>query len=103
MSGPRGVARRVMGPIAVDADHAPVHAPACADHAGVLDDRVTHGPPLAVRDEGAAGAEAARDRTVGPRAERDLADLVEAFDPQRRVPEPAFLGREAVLDGAERP
>ena len=80
-----------------------IHAPARADHAAVLDDRVADRAPHAVGDQRAAGAEAARDRAVGPGPERDLADLVEAFDPQGRVPEPAFLGREALLDGVERP
>ena len=102
-SGTGGLAGRVVGPVAVDADDAPVHAPVRADHAAVLDDRVADRAPLAVGNQRAAGAEAARDRAVGPGAECDLPDLVETLDPQIRVPEPAFLGRKVSLDRVERP
>src|SRR5918995_4608987 len=97
-SGPGGLAGWVVRPVAVDADHAPVHVPVRADHPGVLDDRVADRAPFSVGHQRPAGAEAARNRAVGPGAERDFPDLVEALDPQIRVPEPAFLGAEASLD-----
>src|ERR1041385_6585800 len=101
--GTGGLAVRVIGPIAIEPDHAPLHAPVGADHAAVLGDRIADGAPYAVGDQSAAGAEAARDRAVGPGPERHLLDLVDAFNPQVGVPEPAFLGGEAVLDRAEPP
>ena len=41
-SGPRHLAGRVVGPVAVEPDHAPFDAPGRADHAGVLADGVVH-------------------------------------------------------------
>ncbi len=94
---------RVVGPVAVDADHAPLDAPGRADHAAVLDDGIAHRPPMAVGGQRAAAAEPARNGAVGPWPERDLADLVEVRDLQVGIPEPAFLGRKPLLNGAERP
>jgi hypothetical protein len=40
ISGPRHLALRIIGPVAVEADHAPFHAVTCPQHAGVLNDRI---------------------------------------------------------------
>src|SRR4051794_9618843 len=102
-SGLGGLAGGGVGPVAVEADHAPLHAPTGADHAAVLDDRVFHRAPLAVGDQGAAGAEPARDGAVSPGPERDLANLLDGLNAQVGIPEPVFLGPKAALDLIDRP
>src|SRR5262249_33001827 len=52
----RHLAGGVVGPVAIDADHAPFNAPDRADRAAVLDDGIVHRPPAAIRDQGHAGA-----------------------------------------------
>src|SRR5207248_6037647 len=100
--GPGSPAFRVVSPVAIDPDHAPLDAPTATDHAAVLDDRIADRPPVAVRDLDAAGAEPARNGAVGPGPVGDFADLVEVRDLQIGVPEPAFLGRKPPLNGGER-
>src|ERR1044071_4718653 len=90
--GTGGLAVGVIGPIAIEPDHAPLHAPVGADHAAILDDRVADGAPHAVGNQRAPAAEPARNGAVGPGPESHLLDLIEAVDPQVGVPEPAFLG-----------
>src|SRR5262245_18514288 len=58
----------VIGPVAVEPDDAPLDAPARADHAGVLGDRIVDGVLAAVRDLDDAAAEAARNGVGGPGA-----------------------------------
>src|SRR5262249_27239617 len=83
--GPR--ARRAIGPVAIEAGHAPFEAPAGADRARILDDRVMDGVLAPVRDFDNAAAEAARHRIGGPGPERGFPDLLEGDDPQVAAPE----------------
>src|SRR5215212_5948793 len=85
---------RVVGPVAVDADHAPLHAPLPTDHAAVFDDRVADRPPVPVGDQRPAAAKAAGNGPVRPGPVGHFADAVEGRDLQVGIPEPAFLGGE---------
>src|SRR5215216_4491714 len=86
-SGPRYLARRVIGPVAVNADHTPFHAPGRADHGGVLDDRIVHLAPASVGDQRPSGAEPARNGAVRPRPGYHLTHAVELDDAQIGIPE----------------
>src|SRR4051812_5544122 len=97
-SGLGHLASRVVGPIAVEADHAPFDPEARADEAAVLDDREVHLPPGAVRDERVGAAEPARNGARHPRPERDLAHVLKINDLEIGVPEPALLGAEGGSD-----
>src|SRR5215472_8671935 len=90
-SRPRRPAGRVVGPVAVEPDHAPLDPPVGADHAGVLLDRIVDRVPAAVGDLDAAAAEAPRDALRRPGAERGLADILETDDGEIAGPEGAFL------------
>ena len=57
-----GAAGRVVGPVAVEPDHAPFHPPADTEPAGGLQDRVVDRVARAVRGVRDAVAEPARDR-----------------------------------------
>src|SRR2546430_1656914 len=85
-SGLRHLAGRVVGPVAIEPDHAPFDAPLGADHAGVLGNRIMDGVLAAVRDLDHAAAETARDGVGGPGAERGLANLLETDDLEVDVP-----------------
>src|SRR5262249_43219132 len=74
---PRHLAGRVVGPVAVEPDDAPLDAPGGADHAAILGDGVMNDVPAAVRDFDDAAAEPAWNGLRGPGAERGLADLLE--------------------------
>ena len=76
--------------------------PSRSDHPAVLDDRIVHWPPDAVRDQDARGAVPARDRAFRPGPQRGLLDVVEFEDFQVGVPEPAFLGAKPRLDRVQR-
>src|SRR5262245_52265743 len=79
---PRHLAGRVVGPVAVEPDDAPLDAPAGTDHAAILGDGIMDDVPAAVRDLDDAAAETAWNGLCGPRAERGLADLLEIEDAQ---------------------
>src|SRR4051812_49396217 len=69
-----GAAGRVVGPVAVEPDHAPFHALAVAGEAAILDDREMHLAHLAVREHGLAGAIAAGGVFRWPGPGRGLGD-----------------------------
>src|SRR3954469_12681042 len=98
-----GAAGRVVGPVAVEPDHAPFDALAVAGEAAILDDREMHLAQLAVREHGFTGAIAARDVVGGPGPERGLVNGGEAGDLQRGIPERAFLLPELRGDRRQRP
>src|SRR5690606_38676415 len=101
-SGPGRAASGAIGEVAVDADHAPFHAPGGADQSAVLDDGIADRPPAPVRGLGAAAAEAAGHGAGRPRPERHLPNAVEGHDLQAGVPELALLEGKTALDGGER-
>src|SRR6476620_9122845 len=78
----RHLAGRVVRPVAIEADHAPLDTPAGADHPGVLGDRVVDGMLAAVGDLDDPATEAARNAVGRPGAERGLADPFEIDDPE---------------------
>src|SRR5689334_6632710 len=80
--GPRHRAGGIVSPVAIEPVHAPLHAPADAEPAAGLIDRVADLVARAVRDACDPGAEAPRDRLRGPWAECELADAVNAQDVQ---------------------
>src|SRR5712672_1213260 len=77
---PPHLAHRVIRPVAVEADDAPLDTPTRADHAAVLGDGVMDHVSAAVGDFDDAAAEAAWNGLRGPRAERGLAHLLEIED-----------------------
>src|SRR5581483_12277608 len=101
-SGPRHLAAGRVGPVTVEPDDAPLHAPTAADHPAILDDGVVDPPPATVRHERATAAKSTGDRAFGPRPRRDLVDAIEADDGELGIPEPAFLAGESALDFPER-
>src|SRR5262249_33922913 len=92
-SGLGHAAARVVGPVAVEADHAPFHAPARPDPAGILADPVVDRAGARVGDEGDAAAIAAGNgiRRPAPGPVGRLADAVDLHDVQGRLPEGALL------------
>src|SRR4030088_128969 len=97
-SGPRHLAGRIVGPVAVEADHAPLDTPIGTDHAGVLGDGVVDGVLAAVGDFDDAAAESTWDGLCGPRTKCRFADLREIDDSEVAVPVPALLAIEALGD-----
>src|SRR5712691_10152445 len=93
-SGPRHFARRIEGPVAIKADHAPLHPISRADQTTVLDDRVIDRPLDAIGHEHHRLAEPARDGGLDPGTECDLAHLLELDDLEIGGPEPALLAAE---------
>src|SRR3954465_9999521 len=90
-SGPRHLAGRVEGPVAVEAVDAELDAPGHADHAEVLAHRVVDAALHAVRQGGRGGGEPAGD-VVEPRGPpADAADVLVFDDLKARVPELRFL------------
>src|SRR6476659_10911181 len=89
-SGPRHLAGRVEGPVAVEAVDAELDAPGHADHAEVLAHRVVDAALDAVRQRGRRGAEPARDVVETPRPPADAADVLVFDDLEVRVPELRF-------------
>src|SRR4029078_1128897 len=85
-----GLAGGIVGPVAVEADHAPVDAPPGAAGAGVVADRVVDPPPRAVAHHRVPGAEAARNRGVVPRPPGSLADALDAVCLQAGTPAPRY-------------
>src|SRR5262245_41591359 len=79
---PRHLAGRVVRPVAVEPDDAPLDAPARADHPGVLGDGIVDDVPAAVRDFDDAAAETAWNGLRRPRAKGGLAHLLEIEDAQ---------------------
>src|SRR5262245_13752875 len=71
---PGHLAGRIIGPVAIEPDDAPLDAPARADHAGVLGDRIVDSVLAAVGDLDDPAAEAAWNGVGGPGPERGLAD-----------------------------
>ncbi len=102
-SGPRHIARRIVGPVAVESHHAPLDAPALADHAGVLGNRIMDRVPAPIRYLDDTAAEATRNGVRRPWPECGFADQVEAPDVKGRLPETVFLEIEARADEGERP
>ena len=76
-SGAGHLAGGIEGPVAVEPDHAPLHAPARADEAGILADRIMHRPLAAITDQGDGATESARDRVGCPGPERGFTHLLE--------------------------
>src|SRR5258708_1092296 len=101
-SGLRHLAGRTIRPVAVEPDHAPLDAPALADDARVLPDRVVHGVLEPIRYQRKRTAEPARYGLRRPGPECSLAHLLEPDDGEFRIPEAAFLLGEAVTDPVER-
>src|SRR5579871_3904395 len=87
----RGLAEGVVGPVAVQPDHAPFDALAEAGKAAVLDDRIVDAMHLAVTQHHAAGAVAARDVVGLPGPEGDLVNIAIGFDLELRIPVHALL------------
>src|SRR6516162_3989513 len=79
---PRHFAGWIVGPIAIEAFHAPFDAPAFADYAEVFADRIMHGVLEAVGHEGKRAAVPARDGMRRPRPKCGLANLLESDDDQ---------------------
>src|ERR1700761_5545305 len=86
-SRPRAPAVRLIGPFAVEADHAELNADTDADHAAVLGDRVVHRAPHAIGDHGGRLAEPARDCARRPWLPGHFLDPLEAGDLQVGIPE----------------
>src|SRR5438105_2602933 len=97
---PGHAAGRVVGPVAVEADHAPFHPPADAEPAGGFQDRIVDRMARAVRDARDTIAEPARDRLGGaaPWPECRFPDAVDAEDFQVGSPELGFLVAELGVD-----
>src|SRR5262245_38898863 len=91
-SGLGHAAARVVGPVAVEADHAPFHAPACTDKAGILADPVVDRTGARVGNEGEATAKAAGNGIgrPAPGPVGRLTDAVDLHDEQGRLPEGAL-------------
>src|SRR6185312_6833023 len=102
-SGLGGAAAGTVGPVAVEAGHAPFDALSEAGEPAILDDRIVHRTHLAVAQHHVAAAEAARDVVGLPGAERGLVDAPEAGDDKLRIPELAFLFLELRRDRGQRP
>src|SRR5215216_1230629 len=101
---PRHAAPRIVGPVPVEPDDAPLHAPTGADPAGVLTDPVVDGAGTRVGHQRHAAAKAARDavrRAARPWPERGLVNTVESDDLQIGLPELALLLGEPRHDLAE--
>src|SRR5215471_15575599 len=94
----RHLAGRIIRPVAVETDNAPLDAPGHADHAGVLTDRVIHRMIAPVADSRDNCAVAARYRLRSPWAVCDFPYSVEADDLQVGIPEPTLLMGKAGLD-----
>src|SRR5688500_7832849 len=97
---PRHAAGRIVGPVAVESDDAPLPPPADSEAAGVLEDGVVAGMASAVADAGDAVAEPARDRLRGalPWPESNFSDPLDAEDFKIRVPVRTFLVAELGMD-----
>src|SRR5438094_4062624 len=95
---PRHPTRRIVGPVAVEPDHAPFDPVGRADYAGVLTDRVIDRvlEPIGDKSDGAAEPARYRVRWSGPVG--DLAHLVERHDRKLGVPEATFLLGETCAD-----
>src|SRR6516162_5092396 len=78
----RHLARRIVRPVAVETDDAPLDTPRHPDHAGVLTDRVIHRVVSAVAYSGDSRTVTARYRLRSPRAICDFPYSVEADDLQ---------------------
>src|SRR5450756_962665 len=100
--GLRHLAGRVIGPVAVEADHAPFDAPGHADHAGILADPVIHPVLAPVTDRGHRRAEPARNGSLRPGPVGGFAHPLEVENLQVGVPELALLLGETCADLAER-
>src|SRR5262249_45491831 len=96
--GPRHLAGRIVRPVAVETDDAPLDAPGHADHAGVLTDRVIHRMISPVAYSRDSCTVAARYRLRSPWAVCDFPYSVEADDLQIVLPEPTLLLGKAGLD-----
>src|SRR5262245_49461296 len=90
-SGTRHQAARVIGPVAVEADHTPFDPPGHPEPTTGLADRIMERPLAPVRDERNAIAEPARDRLRGPGAECRLANALDAENLEVGLPVLAFL------------
>src|SRR5580658_6580271 len=94
----RETAGRLVGPFAVEPDHAELDAIADAEHPGVLGDRVIHRAPHAVGDEHRGAAGPPRNGAGRPGLPRHLLDFFKSDDLEVGVPELSLLGAEAALD-----
>jgi|SRR5215471_19957441 len=97
----RHLARRIVRPVAVETDDAPLDTPRHPDHAGVLTDRVIHRVVSPVAYSSDSCTVTARYRLRGPRAVCDFPYSVEADDLQLGIPEPTLLLGEAGSDPAQ--
>src|SRR5256885_15426322 len=100
----RHAAPRIVGPVPIEAHHAPLHAPTDPDPPGVLTDPVVDGAGTGVRHQRRAAAVAARDGVrcaSRPRPEGGLVNAVESDDLQAGLPELALLLGEPHRDLAE--
>src|SRR5262249_59845366 len=75
--GPRHLAVRAIGHVAVEADDAPFNPPAKSDHAGILGNGIMDDALAAVGNLHNTAAEAAGDGIGCPGSERGLANLLE--------------------------
>src|SRR5581483_12056859 len=88
---PRHPAGGIIGPVAVEADHAPLDAPADAEPAAGLVDRIADLMARAVGDVRDAAAEPSRERLCGPRPPGHLANPLDPDDLEIRIPVHALL------------
>src|SRR4051794_36797956 len=102
-SGLRRLAGWIVGPVAVEPDHAELDAVAEAREAAILDDGIIHRARFAVADQRGRRAIAPRDVVGLPGPEGELVHPVVAGDLQRRVPERALLVGKARGDLAQGP
>src|SRR3954449_3112412 len=86
-------AARIIAPVPIEPDQAPLDTPADAEPAGRLQNGVMHGVLGAVRNVSDAVAKAARDglRRAPPGAECRLADAVDAEDREVGIPVLVFF------------
>src|ERR1700757_1424653 len=96
------LAGRRIGPVTVEAFHAPFYAPALADDAEVFADRIMDRMLEAVGDESKRAAETARYRMRRPRPERGLPHFFESDDQELRIPVAVFLLMKSEGDLVER-
>src|SRR5205807_10394654 len=98
---PRHFASRIEGPIAIEPDDTPFHAPGHPDPTGIFADRVVDGMLEPVIDQRHGGAETPgnRVRRTGPVGA--LMDFSKANDAKFRVPENTLLFGKARADLVE--
>src|SRR5258708_6450225 len=101
-SGPGCLAEGIIGPVAIEPGHAPLHALAEAGKAAILDDGVMHLVHAAVAELDLSAAIAARNVVGLPGPERGFMDLAISNDLQRGIPVVALFFLKLIGNGPER-